>query len=159
MRVCLRLICAVFIAFASINSYSESPVKKLSPELRSLLKQEMLAIQEGMKDIVPAFISGDLERVSIIAGSISRSFIMKKKITDEQKHELHKVLPVGFIEKDQKFHKYAAMLEHVSQEKHTELVSFYYSKMLESCLGCHSEYAEHKFPLLSDKTIEKGHHH
>lgn len=143
----------------SAACYSENKVESLSPELRALLTQEMLAIQEGMKNIVPAFASGNISEVSEIAGAISRSYILKQQITDAQKHELHEKLPNGFIEKDQQFHKYAGMLEHVSNEGHTELVSFYYSKLLESCVGCHSEYAKHKFPAFKNKITEKKHHH
>jgi hypothetical protein len=77
----------------------------------------MLAIQNGMQQMVPAFVSGDLEQVSEIAGKISKSYILKQKITKSQKHELHKKLSKEFILKDQKFHKYAGMLEHVSKER------------------------------------------
>ena len=143
----------------STTCYSESEVDSLSPELRTLLKQEMRAIQDSMKNIVPAFASGNLSEVSEIAGAINRSFILKQNITDAQKHELHEKLPKDFIQKDQQFHKYAGMLEHVSKENHTELVSFYYSKLLESCVGCHSEYAKHRFPAFIHGKAEKEHHH
>ena len=165
-----KLITTLFITLISTlssNSYSEHKgehkvvdgVENLSPELRALLKQEMQAIQQGMQKMVPAFVSGDLEEVSAIAGNIKSSFIMKQKITSAQKHELHKKLPKDFIAKDQQFHKYAGMLEHVSEEGHTELVSFYYSKMLESCVGCHSVHATHRFPLLKTAPAKNGHHH
>ena len=149
----------ILIATFSLNCYSENEVESLSPELRALLKQEMLAIQEGMKNIVPAFASGNLSEVSEIAGAINRSFILKQKITDTQKHEIHEKLPKGFIQKDHQFHKYAGMLEHVSKENHTELVGFYYSKLLESCVSCHSEYANHRFPTFINKESKKEHHH
>lgn len=159
MNKIINLLFIALIGFASSNSYSENNIERLSPELRGLLKQEMLALQEGMKSIVPAFASGDLKRVANIAGNINKSFIMKQKMTNAQKHELHEKLPNAFIKKDQKFHQYAAMLEHVSQEQHIELVSFYYSKLLESCIDCHSEYAQHRFPGLSQKPAKNEHHH
>ena len=65
----------VMIAMVSSKSYSAGGVESLSPELRELLKQEMLALQEGMKNIVPAFASGDLGKVSEIAGKMNKSFI------------------------------------------------------------------------------------
>jgi len=119
----------------------------------------MLALQEGMKNIVPAFASGDLEKVSDIAGKMNKSFILKQKITDSQKHELHEKLSKDFIQKDQQFHQYAGMLEHVSKERHIELVGFYYSKLMESCIGCHSKYANHRFPMLSNEPAKEAHHH
>lgn len=143
----------------SSNCYSENSVESLSPELRALLTQEMLAIQDGMKDIVPAFAAGKLTEVSDIAGKISKSYILKQKITDSQKHELHQKLSKQFILKDQQFHKDAGMLAHVSEEGHTELVGFYYSKLLESCIGCHSEHASHRFPAFAKESPKESHHH
>jgi len=153
------MLLVVLIGAISQNCYSESDVESLSPELRTLLKREMLALQEGMKNIVPAFASGDLEKVSDIAGRINRSFLLKQKISASQKHELHEKLPKEFIRKDQQFHKYAGMLEHVSKERHIELVGFYYSKLLESCIGCHSKFARHRFPNLSNEPTKEEHHH
>jgi len=159
MKKIIGTLLIALIGAVSPNCYSESEVESLSPELRVLLKQEMLAIQEGMKNIVPAFASGDLEEVSDIAGKINRSLILKQKITNAQKHELHEKLSKEFILKDQQFHKYAGMLEHVSKEGHTELVGFYYSKLLGSCIGCHSEHARHRFPIFANESVKKEHHH
>lgn len=157
-----KIIATLLVALAgaiSANSYSQNEIESLSPQLRVLLKQEMLAIQEGMENIVPAFASGNLQEVSNIAGKIDRSFILKQQLTPAQKHELHEKLPKGFIQKDQQFHKYAGMLEHVSKEHHTELVGFYYSKLLESCIACHSEHASHRFPLFNRVPAKEDHHH
>ena len=159
MKKIIGFLLVALIGTVSPNCYAEGEVESLSPELRLLIKQEMLAIQEGMKQIVPAFASGDLEQVADIAGQISKSYILKQKITDTQKHELHKKLSKDFLLKDQQFHKYAGMLEHVSKESHTELVGFYYSKLMESCIGCHSEYAKHRFPIFANESVKKGHHH
>lgn len=147
------------LAAVSSNGYAESDVENLSPELRALLKKEMLAIQEGMQNIVPAFAAGDLAQVADIAGKISGSFILQQNITDAQKHELHTRLSEEFVHKDQQFHEYAGMLEHVSQENHTELVGFYYSRLLESCVDCHSEHATHRFPNFTKESPGKEHHH
>lgn len=155
--ICFSLV--VLSGAISLNCHAESEVKSLSPELRLLLKQEMLAIQDGMKKIIPAFVSGDLEQVSDIAGRISKSYILKQEITDKQKHELHEKLSKDFLVKDQKFHNYAGMLEHVSKKGNTELVGFYYSKLMESCMGCHSEHAKHRFPIFKNKSAKKEHHH
>ena len=159
MKKIIATLLVALMGAVSPNCYSENEAESLSPELRFLLKQEMLAIQEGMINIVPAFASGDLEEVANIAGGINRSFILKQKITDAQKHELHEKLSKDFIIKDQKFHEYAGMLEHVSKEGHTELVGFYYSKLLESCLGCHSEHASHRFPIFTKEPAKKEHLH
>jgi hypothetical protein len=158
MKKIMSILLIALIGAVSLNGYSQNEVQSLSPELRALLKQEMLAIQDGMQNIVPAFASGNLQEVSDIAAKINRSFILKQEITDLQKHELHEKLSKGFILKDQQFHKYAAMLEHVSKENHTELVGFYYSKLLESCVGCHSEHAGHRFPIFTNESAKEDHH-
>ncbi|MFT6098376.1 MAG: hypothetical protein ACJAYF_000912 [Arenicella sp.] len=159
MKKIITVLLVASIGAVSLNCFAEGEVESLSPELRLLLKQEMLAIQDGMKQIVPAFASGDLEQVSDIAGLISKSYILKQKITDTQKHELHEKLPEDFLLKDQQFHKVAGMLEHVSKENHTELVGFYYSKLMESCISCHSEHAKHRFPVFTNEPAKADHHH
>ena len=159
MKKIINILVFMLVSAVSLNSYSKDEVESLSDELRILLKQEMLAIQGGMQKIVPAFAAGNLDAVSDIAGSISNSYIMKQKITAAQKHELHEKLSKEFIEKDQQFHQYARMLEHVSKEGHVELVGFYYSKLMESCVGCHSKHAKHRFPSFTDKVEKKAHHH
>jgi uncharacterized membrane protein YcjF (UPF0283 family) len=49
---------ALFTGASSV--YADSGVEALSPELRALLSKEMLELQEGMKSILPAYISGNL---------------------------------------------------------------------------------------------------
>ena len=148
----------IYVVFAA-NAYSESGVESLSPELRALLKQEMVAIEQGMKGIIPAYVAGDYPEVAKIAGQIKNSYILKQKISKEQKQELHHKLPENFINQDKEFHQYAGRLQHVSQEKRAELVGFYYSKLLESCVNCHSAYAGHRFPGLSSPEQEPGNRH
>ena len=143
----------------SLRVYADSSVESLSPELRTLLGKEMLALQEGMKSIIPAYTSGDLEEVSRIATKMKDSFILKQKITSEQKGELMSKLPKSFLQLDQQFHQYAGMLEHVAKERHPELVGFYYYKLTESCVSCHTHFATHKFPKLITKPDNMGHHH
>ncbi|MCW8878125.1 MAG: hypothetical protein OQJ89_14475 [Kangiellaceae bacterium] len=133
-------------------------VEKLSNELRVLLQQEMRAIESGMKDIVSANAHGDTELVASIAGNIKNSFILKQKLTKQQKHELHEKLPGTFLEKDKQFHYYAGMLEHVAKNNKQELVSFYYSKLVESCSSCHQAHAQHRFPKFIIGAKEQAEH-
>ncbi|MCF6212166.1 MAG: hypothetical protein L3J88_12340 [Gammaproteobacteria bacterium] len=135
-----------------------SGVEALSPELRNLLSQEMQALQDGMMSIIPAYVSGDWSEIETIAGKMKNSYILKQSLTKSQAEELHSVLPHEFIEKDQRFHYLAGMLEHVAKNKKPELINFYFSEMNESCVGCHAKFAVHKFPNLKQK-IESGHAH
>ena len=156
IKLTASVICLTcFSAFSS----ADSGVQDLSPELRSLLSKEMLSLQEGMKSILPAYVSGDLDEVAKIAGKIKNSYILKQQITDAQKHELKSKLPISFLQSDQKFHEYAGMLEHVSMEKHMELVGFYYARLSESCVNCHTQYATHRFKALNSEHSQNNGHH
>ena len=132
-------------------------VESLSPELRALLKQEMQALQTGMVSAFPALVSGNLAEVAEIARKMEKSYILRQSITREQMHELHSSLPPSFLKQDGAFHYYAGMLAHVADNKKLELVNFYFSKLTESCVTCHSEHASHKFPGFSRKHSKSEH--
>jgi len=153
------LVITISFVIGASTGYAESGVESLSPELRSLLSKEMLAIQDGMTSIFPAYISGNLNEVANIAHKIKNSYILKQSINQVQKHELKTKLPKAFLQSDQRFHQYAGMLAHVAEERNFELVGFYYSKLAESCVSCHSQYGLHKFSDFEVKTIHKDDHH
>jgi len=154
--------CIIFFYIASFSSlgYGESihnhevkkvgsDVESLSSELRELLTTEMLAIQNGMMSVIPAYAAGDWAEIERIAHKIKSSYILKQSLTDEQVKELHSTLPESFVKLDQQFHYLAGMLKHSAKNKKSELVGFYFSKLNESCVSCHSQYATHKFPALT----------
>lgn len=151
MKKIQTYVAIILFLFSSILN-ADSEVESLSPELRTLLVQEMMAIQKGMQSILPAYASGNFDEIADISKNIKDSFILKQTITDAQKKELGKKLPASFLKLDQKFHEHAGMLEHVAKMKNTELVGFYYSKLVETCVACHSEYATHKFPKFHMKS-------
>jgi hypothetical protein len=76
-----------------------------------------------------------------------------------RKKELVSKSPKRFLNLDKKFPEYGGMLEHVAEMKHTELVGFYYLQLTEACVGCHTEYAKHRFPKLQMKSKHEEHHH
>jgi hypothetical protein len=126
-----------------------SGVEALSPDLRNLLSEEMKALQDGMMSIIPAYVSGNWGEIETTAEKIKSSYILKQSLTESEVKELHSVLPSEFIEKDQRFHYLAGMLEHAAKNKKPELINFYFSKMTESCVGCHTVFATHNFPALT----------
>ena len=137
---------------------AKTGVEVLSADLRGLLSQEMKALQDGMMSIIPAYVSGNWEEIESTANKMRTSYILKQSLTEEQVKELHSALPHEFIEKDQRFHYLAGMLEHAAKSKKPELVNFYFSEMNESCISCHRKFATHKFPALEPKK-EGGHAH
>lgn len=136
-----------------------SGIESLSPELRELLKKEMLALQNGMMSVIPAYVAGNWSEIASIAHKMKNSYILKQRLTDEQIKELHASLPEAFIKLDQQFHYLSGMLNHAAKNKKAELVGFYFSKLSESCVSCHTQYAAHRFPAFAPKIITDKHEH
>ena len=162
MKVTRSIISSIFYLILLTPSFSFADkhnigVKNLSPELRELLKKEMLALEKGMLEIFPAYISGDFKKIETIAHQMKNSFIMKQNITQEQKHELHSKLPQSFVSLDQQFHYMSGMLEHVAERQKIELVGFYFSELSDACASCHSQYATEKFPAFISKKEKHEH--
>lgn len=134
-------------------------IDTLSPTIRDLLKQEMNSIKQGMTEIFHAYMEGDYKTVSTKAKNIEEGFILKQKLTQEQRQELHLALPHGFLNRDKEFHYLARMLSHTAHYEKKELVPFYYSRMMEACGGCHSKYAQERFPKFQENEKSHGHSH
>jgi len=131
----------------------------LSADLHRLLNEEMAAIEHGMKELIPAISSGDWKNVVSIAQNISDSFIMKQKLTVKQKEELHMALPDLFVEMDQDFHNSAAMLAHAAEMKNADVVNFYFFKLNNACVSCHTKFAKSRFPGLVNGRERDSHSH
>ncbi len=164
-RFYLTLSIIALCSFFSVNSQAESKTPEKEPvnlqlpsEIKSLLRQEMQQLQQGMQALIPAIISGDRKKIVGIAKKMQDSYIMKQKLTKKQMHTLHTSLSPAFIQLDQKFHGFAGMLAHVAEENKPELINFYFYKLTETCVQCHSEYAQTKFPALMPSTKHSGHH-
>ncbi len=164
MEIIIRLaLLAILIPSMSYGEDKHHPegsagVQALSPGLRDLLAQEMQALQSGMMSIIPAYIAGNWGEIETAAGKMKRSYILKQSLTESQVEEMHALLPRAFIERDQRFHYLAGMLEHAAKKEKPELINFYFSEMNESCVSCHSLFATHRFPALSAEGKEEHEH-
>jgi len=158
-NVFLSIIFATLIPTLCHGQEDHSGITTLSPELRELLSREMIELQKGMQAIIPAYISGDWEEIASIAGKMESSYVLKQNFSKEQAKELHSRLPGSFIELDRQFHYLSGMLAHAANREKVELIGFYFSKMNEACVGCHTQYATHKFPALAPKPEPHGHNH
>ncbi len=121
----------------------------LGEGIRQLLTAEMKAIQNGMQAIIPALAAGQWHELHVIGEQMHDSYIMKKNLSPEQVHELHEKLPAAFIKLDHSFHHTAGQMAAAAKKHDAQLVSFYYYKMIDTCVECHTDYATHKFPSLS----------
>lgn len=121
----------------------------LSPEIKALLTQEMIELQKGMKAIVPALVAAEWQTITEIGTRMHDSYIMKKSLTEEQMHELHMSLPAAFQELDHAFHHSAHLMAEAAEQQDSEKVAFYYFRLTEACIECHTKYASEKFPQFS----------
>jgi hypothetical protein len=124
-------------------------IAQFSPKIQELLTKEMINIQNSMMQMMPAIAAGEWDRVVHLADGIAVSHIMKQNLTREEMTSLHNGLPLAFKVLDNQFHDYAGMLSHVTRERHIELTTFYLYKLTESCVACHSQFAQHRFPGLT----------
>ncbi len=149
----------VFLVWAMFGAAQAADHEKgntlaLSEGISTLLKQEMNEIKKGMESLVFSIASGDWEKIAKTGHNIKHSYIMKNKLTESQRHELHEKLPKQFRKIDKKFHYYAGMLSHVAKERDVELVNYYFYKMNESCAACHSMFVKDRF-----EGFKKGNRH
>ena len=140
-------------------SYASNQEFRLSPELRQLLVAEMVAVQDGMMSLIPAISSGNWQAIVEIGRKLHDSYIMKQKLSKSQIEELHHSLPAGFQELDHSFHHSAGMLAHAADEKNADVVNFYFFKLNEACVSCHSKFAAHRFPGFMRNGDHEEHHH
>ena len=117
-------------------------------EIKALITQEMQALQQGMGEIIPAIVSGNWSQLEKTGKQMRDSYIIKQKLTKEQKKTLHTTLPEAFKKADQDFHSSAGMLSEAAKNRDMGQVVFYYSKMTEACVNCHSQHATQRFPAL-----------
>lgn len=90
---------------------------------------------------------------------MKESFILKQRLTPNQRQALHKALPEDFIRQDEAFHYYAGMLAHVAENQKSELIGFYYAKLFEACSSCHQTHATHRFSHFGSAVKEMTHEH
>jgi hypothetical protein len=74
---------------------------------------------------------------------------MKRSLTEKDNADLKRAVPPAFLQLDAAFHNTAAKLIAAAKNKDSELEAFYFSKMLEMCVSCHSTYALDRFPALA----------
>lgn len=118
----------------------------LSPQVRGLLQQEMREVARGTQTLAIALATADWKTLHDTAAKIRASYIMSKQLTAAQKHELEHALPAGFKQLDAEFHARAEKLAHAAEARDHELAAFHYSRLVESCAVCHSNYAKTRFP-------------
>ncbi len=145
---------AVFLAFVSSPAHAaeSQPVgPRLTPTLKKLLTEEMRAVNRASQQIVAALAAGDHAAVATAAQQTHDSFILEKKLTEKDKHDLEAAVPPAFLALDGAFHLMAAKLAEAARHKDGDLQIYYFGRMLEMCQTCHSRFASDRFPAFGGK--------
>lgn len=130
---------------------------KLTPRLAKMLSEEMLSIRQASKQIFDGLIFGDNALVATQAMQIHDSFILERSLTEQDKKDLMKAATPEFLKLDGNFHMTAKKLSEAAAHKDHELQAIYYSRLVETCQTCHSQFATDKFPAFTGAQPEHSH--
>lgn len=151
---CVSITLIGIILLGMNSAWAIEPVAlspSLTPKLQKLFAEEMIAVQAASQQILAGLAAGDHAAVAGQAQAIHDSFILDKKLTAQDRRDLETALPPAFLELDGAFHQLAAKLADAARRKDRELQTYYFSRMVESCQACHSQYATDKFPAYGGK--------
>lgn len=154
--VCLSLLLAG--ASVTLPATAAEPVLELPPKLQQALVDEMIAINEGVRALPEAIVKADWERLAGTGRRIEQSYILKQRLSEGERGTLVQSLPDSFKYLDRRLHQHAGKLAQAAERRDGELVRFYFSRMLDSCAGCHAVYAKHRFPGYA-RPGNSGHQH
>lgn len=127
------------------QSLVPSATLQLSPDLRQLFQAEMRELLVGTRTIAESLPVANWESIATSAAAMRDSYVLEKKLTKAQEAELAK-LPGQFRVIDQAFHLRADKLVAAANARDAEAVSFQLSRLLDTCVSCHSSYAASQFP-------------
>jgi hypothetical protein len=146
---------------ASASAQEEQPTQNdlhLSPQLADLLRAEMRALLTGIQTIASGIATADWKTVADKSAQIRTSYILDQKLTPVLREELDNSLPEHFKRLDSNFHLEAGKLGAAATSHDSQLATFHYYRLLESCTTCHALYASSRFPGFRS-TAERVHHH
>ena len=141
----------VVAAFASADTKQTTAINvgaELPPKLRTLLIQEMQAIDKASQQIHAAIVQGQHEIVARQAQAIHDSFIMEQQMTPEDEAALLAAVPKAFLTSDEALHELSAKLAEAGRARDSASQMQIFSEMTKGCVACHSEYAPARFPGL-----------
>ncbi len=118
----------------------------LSKKVRRLLSAEMNRIQNGMTSLVIAVSAGKWNEISLVTGKMEKGYIMKQKLTEEQREEFNSSLPEGYKKINNEFQETLSQIIRAAGEHDGLLVNSYFSRLNKTCISCHSKYAKKRFP-------------
>jgi hypothetical protein len=162
LLLCSALLCAgaPIRAEVAADAAASAPGElQLPPKIRKALIDEMSALQPALSRLAEAIPQGDWELIAKTAEAMRDGFILKQALTSTELASLRDALPERFLLMDTEFHQQADKLATAARAQDRELVPFYFYKMTETCMTCHSAYAGTRFPGYRPAPDPHHHHH
>lgn len=121
-----------------------------APYLR-LIRAEMLEIEGAMQEELGHLARGEARRGAEVARQIHQSFVLKQRLSEEERKELASLLPERFLRLDREFHGRAEGLAEAFEQGDFTAAAELYSAMTRACVRCHGRFATDRFPALGEE--------
>ncbi len=118
----------------------------ISNKLKRVLASEMKVLQQHMNSLAASVPAGRFTEIAATSEEIGKRDILEKRLSDKERTELNNILPSEYKIFEHELFRAAEMLNKASENNNPQFVSFFYSKLNESCIMCHSIYAKERFP-------------
>jgi len=150
---------ATFAASKALPAEPSTPTTslKMSPDLQQLFQAEMRELLLGTQTIAASLPIANWDAIASSAMAMRASYVLEKKLTTAQRQDLEK-LPEQFKALDEAFHLRAEKIAQAAKVKDAEAVSFQFSRLLDTCVACHSIYAKARFPDFRSEVGAEHHH-
>lgn len=135
--------------FAADDDNEARVGSNLPPRIRGLLIREMVAVLDASQKIVDALVRGQDALVAQHAQAIHDSFILEQEMSEADMETLVASVPQSFLEKDEAFHKLSADLAAAAREGNREKQLDLFNILINSCVDCHVQHAQDRFPDLA----------
>ncbi len=99
-----------------------------------------------MTNLVIAVSAGKWNEISLVSGKMEKGYIMRQKLTKEQREEFNSSLPEGYKKINNEFQESLSQIIRAAGEHDGLLVNSYFSRLNKTCISCHSKYAKKRFP-------------
>ncbi|RLA63838.1 MAG: hypothetical protein DRQ88_11930 [Epsilonproteobacteria bacterium] len=146
MKKLLSLLLLVSFTLFAANYDKQLERKfKLPENFKENLSAEMFDLQSKMNQVLEGISRGKWQMLQSVADEMSQNYILKQKMSYQDKKYLKRYLPKGFIALDRYFHELAGEMAQAAKKKDAKVVLEKYQGMIKSCMECHAQYADYRF--------------
>lgn len=157
MKKLLSLLVLFSFALSAANFDKQLDRKfKLPENFKQNLSSEMLVLQYKMNQALEGISRGKWKMLESVAREMNENYILKQKMSYQDKKYLKRYLPKGFMALDNYFHELAGEMAEGAKRKDAKVVLEKYHGMVKSCMECHAKYADYKFSEFKDYKAPKN---